>query len=315
MRISQRLFLGVVPSLVGLFAVAGLAYWGQYSRAAPVLVVIAAAVASVVSLVVAWRNTRYVVRRVERLAAIRGSNSEADELDVIEDRVEHLGEEALAARADAVRVSEDASRKSREYARLISEAASAVSAKLVDSRLSLHVLQESHFGELNDNQDEMINAARDGVEAAEVELANLRTITDIDRGSIAAESDVVQIADIVRSLLPLTKARAEKKTVRLIAEIEPGLPRVMGDRSRLRDALALVLNDAVTYAIAGTSISVHVAADKDGLTMIVNHGSPHSSTSDMALAQRLVGVYGGSVGNEGEASVIKLRRSSSVSGA
>jgi hypothetical protein len=48
MKISHRLFLGVIPSLVGLFTVAGLAYWGQYAHAAPQLVVWAAGAATVV---------------------------------------------------------------------------------------------------------------------------------------------------------------------------------------------------------------------------------------------------------------------------
>ena len=34
MTVSQRLYLAVVPAIVGVFAVAGLAYWGQYDRQA-----------------------------------------------------------------------------------------------------------------------------------------------------------------------------------------------------------------------------------------------------------------------------------------
>ena len=66
MKISHRLFLGVIPSVVGLFTVAGLAYWGQYAHTAPQLVVWAAAAATILSLAVAWWNTSYVAHRVER---------------------------------------------------------------------------------------------------------------------------------------------------------------------------------------------------------------------------------------------------------
>jgi hypothetical protein len=51
-----------------------------------------------------------------------------------------------------------------------------------------------------------------------------------------------------------------------------------------------------------------LSGDKKEVTLIVNHGSPHSSTSDMALAQRLIGIQGGSVTNEGEATVVRLLR-------
>ncbi len=308
MKVSQRLFLGVVPSIIGLLCVAGLAYWGQYAHTAPSLVVAAAAVASVVSLLLAWRNTRYVALRVERLAGVRNSSGESDELDAIEQTVESLGEVASAAKADAVRATEESRKRADEYARLLSEAATAVSTHLTEARLSLHVLQETHFGELNDNQEEMINAARDGVEAAETELKNLRTIADTDRGETDIERGLVKVADVIRSLLPLLKAQGAKKNVRIMVEIEPGLPRVRADRARLQDALGLIFNDAVTYAIPGSSLSIHATAEKTTVTIVVNHGSPHSSTPDLMLAQRLISAQKGSVSSEGAAAVVKLER-------
>jgi signal transduction histidine kinase len=308
MKVSQRLFLGVVPSIVGLLTVAGLAYWGQYAHAAPLLVVVAAAVASVVSLLFAWRNTRYVALRVERLAGMRDAAANSDELDAIEQTVESLGEAASAAKADAVRATEHAGKRADEYARLLSEASTAVSAHLTDARLSLHVLQETHFGELNDNQEEMINAARDGVEAAEGELKNLRTIADTDRGRTETGRGVVKASDVIRALLPLLKARGAKKNVRVMAEIEPGLPRVRADRARLQDALALVFNDGLTYAIPGTSLSIHAAAEKSEVAIVTNHGAPHSSTPDLMLAQRLIAAQKGSLSADGAATVVKLER-------
>ena len=308
MKVSQRLFLGVVPSIVGLLTVAGLAYWGQYAHAAPSFVVAAAAIASVLSLLLAWRNTRYVALRVERLAGIRLSSGDSDELDAIEQTVESLGEVASSAKADAVRATEESRKRADEYARLLSEAATAVSTHLTEARLSLHVLQETHFGELNDNQEEMINAARDGVEAAETELKNLRTIADTDRGETDIERGLVKVADVIRSLLPLLKAQGAKKNVRIMVEIEPGLPRVRADRARLQDALGLIFNDAVTYAIPGSSLSIHATAEKTTVTIVVNHGSPHSSTPDLMLAQRLISAQKGSVSSEGAAAVVKLER-------
>lgn len=312
MKVSQRLFLGVIPSVVGLFTVAGLAYWGQYAHTAPELVVAAAAIASLASLIVAWRNTRYVARRVERLAAMRTSTSGTDELDAIQHAVESLGEEASSAKANSLQVTRDAGRRVDEYSRLISEAATGISTQLAEARLSLHVLQETRFGELNDNQEEMINAARTGVESAEGELRKLRTIADIDRGQVAVGGGFVKPGDLVRALLPLLKARGAKRNVRVLAEIEPGLPAVRADRSRLQDALGLVANDAVTYAIPGASLSIHAASDKHCVTIVINHGSPHSSTSDLMLAQRLIAAQGGSVSNEGMATVVTLNRGGSV---
>jgi signal transduction histidine kinase len=307
-KISHRLFLGVIPSVVGLFTVAGLAYWGQYKHTAPQLVVWAAAAATLLSLVVAWSNTRYVAHRVERLASAKGGDEETDELDVIEQRVELLGEAATAAKADAARAAEDAGRRTIEYATLLAEAATSASKQLAEARLSLHVLQDNRFGELNDNQEEMIGAAREATEAAEVELNHLREIADIDRGALALRRDLVKPGEIVRSLLPLLNAQATKQGVRILAELEPALPRVVGDRGRLQDALGLILKDAVRYAVPGTSVSVHASSQPSTVTIVVNHGSPHSYTGDVALADRLIRAQGGSVTHTGDATTIALER-------
>ena len=308
MKISHRLFLGVIPSIVGLFTVAGLAYWGQYARTAPQLVVWAAGAATVVSLIVAWWNTRYVAQRVERLASTKGGDEKVDELDVIEHRVELLGEAATTAKADAARAAEDAGRRTKEYAALLAETATSASKQLAEARLSLHVLQDNHFGELNDNQEEMIGAAREATEAAEVELNHLREIADIDRGALTLRRDLVKPGEIIKSLQPLLNAQATKQGVRILLELEPALPRVVGDRGRLQDALGLILKDAVRYALPGTSISVHAASEPSAVTIIVNHGSPHSYTGDVALADRLIRAQGGSASHRADSTSITLER-------
>jgi len=308
MKISHRLFLGVVPSLVGILTVAGLAYWGQYAHSVPNAVVWTAAAATVLSLGVAWWNTRYVAHRVERLAPNDAGDREADELDVIEQRVESLGEQASAAKADAVRAAEDAGRRTIEYATLLSEAATAASKQLAEARLSLHVLQDNHFGELNDNQEEMIGAAREATEAAEVELDHLRQIADIDRGALALRRDLVKPGEMIRSLLPLLNAQAAKQSVRVMSELEPALPRVVGDRGRLQDALGLILKDAVRYALPGTTISIHGTSEPSTVTIIVNHGSAHSYTGDVALADRLIRAQRGSVSHRDDSTTIILER-------
>jgi signal transduction histidine kinase len=307
MKISHRLFLGMIPSAVGLFTVAGLAYWGQYAHTAPQLVVWAAGAATILSLAIAWWNARYVAQRVERLAFRKG-DEKVDELDVIEQRVESLGEAATAAKADAARAEEDAGRRTAEYATLLAEAATSASKQLAEARLSLHVLQDNHFGELNDNQEEMIGAAREATEAAEVELNHLREIADIDRGALALRRDLVKPGEIIRSLLPLLNAQATKQGVRILSELEPALPRVVGDRGRLQDALGLILKDAVRYAVPGTSVSVHASSQPSTVTIVVNHSSPHSYTGDVALADRLIRAQGGSVTHTGDATTIALER-------
>ena len=73
MKVGQRLFFAVIPAVLGVFTVAALAYFGQYEHTAPEALVLIAIIASVASLVVAWRNTRYVAQRIEHEVDTVGS--------------------------------------------------------------------------------------------------------------------------------------------------------------------------------------------------------------------------------------------------
>ena len=120
--------------------------------------------------------------------------------------------------------------------------------------------------------------------------------------------DLVKPGEIVSSLLPLYNAQATKQGVRIMSELEPALPRVVGDRGRLQDALGLIFKDAVRYAVPGSTISVHAASAPTTVTIIVNHGSPHSYTGDVALADRLIRAQGGSVTHREDSMTITLER-------
>src|ERR1700754_3393646 len=117
MKVSHRLYLTVLPAVLGVLTVAGLAYWGQYAHVVPSVVLTIAVIATAGSLVLSWVNARYVVSRIERLAGtqqheprttLRGFlksivphrvESKPDELDKIEGVVDSLSSAVAGAEA------------------------------------------------------------------------------------------------------------------------------------------------------------------------------------------------------------------------
>jgi signal transduction histidine kinase len=311
-RVGQRLFLAVVPAIVGLFTVAALAYWGHLFRAAPVWVVSAAAVAAVASLILAWQNTRYVARRIERLAGGEGRKASfgsplevvrdvarpsaarlPDELDSIEEVVDRLSGAVTVAEAGSREREAAASQRVQEYAALLAEATAAVTHQLDEIRLPLHILLENHFGQLNDNQEEMLAGARTATEAAATELRRLRDIAELDRGALSLRRTMVPVGDVLRGLRPQLEAEAERAGVTLGFDQEPGLPRVAGDRSRLQEALELLLRGLVRRSLAGSEIRIEAARAPDGIDLRVIGGPSPILDADTALARRIVQAHGG----------------------
>jgi signal transduction histidine kinase len=312
-RVGQRLFLAVIPAVVGLFTVAALAYWGHMFRAAPGWVVGAAAVAALGSLVLAWQNTRYVARRIERLASVEGGPARRgqsplavvrdvaqpsaglvpDELDSIEAVVDHLSGAMTVAEAGIRQREQAASERVQEYAALLAEATAALTHQIDEIRLPLHILMENHFGQLNENQEEMLAGARNATDAAAAELRRLRDIADLDRGALSLRRTMVPVGDVLRGLRPQLEAEADRAGATLTVDQEPGLPRVAGDRARLQQALELLLRGLVRRSLPGTAIHLEAARAADGIEIRLVGAPPPTFDADVALARRILQAHSG----------------------
>ena len=326
MKVSQRLFLAVLPAIIGVFTVAGLAYWGAFHRAAPEWVVVIAAVSAVGSLAIAWQNTRYVAHRIERLAGARAHRNATglsplsaarnaalpkaglanDELDVIEHVVDHLNTAVSVAEADRLARERAAADRVKEYAVLLDETAATVRRQLDDARMALHILAEHHFGTLNENQEEMVEAARAGAAAAEGELSRLQEIAHIDSGALHVRRDPLRVTELLQSLRPQLEADAVKARVTLTIETLPGPERIIGDRVRLQEALELLFRHLVRHAIPGAAMTIRTEAEPDAVRIVVSGGRAPILDADVTLARRVIEAHGGRIDARQLETVVRL---------
>jgi signal transduction histidine kinase len=329
MRVGPRLFLSLLPAILGVFTVAGLAYWGQYGRQAPHVLVITAVIASVASLIMTWMNTQYVAKRVRRLAegtpressafrlrdvadAVTGraiSTGTRDELDRIEQTVDRLSGELERVRAERTASQAESSERIREYTRLLADAVADAMKQLDEARLPLHILLDNKFGDLNENQEEMLAAARAAVENADRRLRRLREIVDLDAGRVQLRKDAVRTGDLITSLLPGLNAQGQEAGVEVTADLAPALPRVTGDRAKLQEACGLLLSERVRALPPGSRVQISAEPSGDVVKIDVKHpGGAEGSGADSALARRLIAAIGGAVEDHDGITTITLPR-------
>jgi signal transduction histidine kinase len=305
MRISHRLYLTVLPSVLAVLLLAALTYWGQYEHTAPAVVLVAGAIAVVASLAITWTNARYVSRRIERLASKRAQRGTAepvaqsageqlDELDTIEQVIGRLSSAvdiAEATRDGAL----NQQRRIHDYATLLVAIASGMADRLEEVRLPLHILLENRFGELNENQEEMLGAARVAAEAVDADVVQLRQLAMLDLGADGMRRDRLKISELIAAIRPTLVAAAEGAGATIEIEVEPLLPPVTGDRVRLQEALVRLCRGSIALASSGAKIRMEVIR-RDGTIAILLHGGGHASmTVQKAVAIRLVQTQGGLV--------------------
>ncbi|MDB4899597.1 MAG: histidine kinase [Gemmatimonadetes bacterium] len=307
MKVVHRLYLMVTPAVVAMLLLAGLAYWGQYQRTAPEQVTIIGAVVVVASLVLSWANARYVAVRLERLVTggaqrVRDerrpaplSGNPRDELEEIERVVDQLsGAVATAASAQAHQA-ELFERRAVEYARLLAAVSDTASRQLADVRLPLHILLENRFGELNENQEEMLGAARSAAELLDADIVSVRQIAELDLGEHPLRRDRVKPAELIDAIRPMLVASAESAGVTIEIEIAPLLPAITGDRARLQDAMVTIVRAVLASARPESRIGLTVErADRTIAITIAGGGEPYRSIR-WAVAVRIIQSHGGAI--------------------
>lgn len=314
MRISHRLYLTSLPAIVAVLLMAGLFYWGQYAHAAPEIVLVGGGVAVLVSGALAWSNARYVARRIEGLAsraarpAPRGTPVSTrtvpsdgtpalvpDEIDEIEGVVYRLSsavELAEMNRADREKMFE---RRAHDYALLLASVADASAKRFEEVRLPLHILLDNHFGELNENQEEMLGAARTAAEAADADMLLLRQIAALDLGDRPMRRDRIKPADIIDALRPMLIAAAEPGGGTVEFDLAPLLPAIIGDRALIHDAFVTVLRGSVESAAAHASMHIVVDRHENDVRFSIHGGGVAPLSVRWAAGVRVIQAHGGAV--------------------
>lgn len=269
MKVSTRLYLAVLPGIVGVLTLAALAYWGEYGRQAPGALVLVAALATAASLWIAWRNTRYVAGRIDALARGRtGPDGDA------RDELTSIARAMVRAERDGAARQRDAEARVGEYAALLAETAAAVAARLDEVRLPLHILLENRFGELNENQEEMIAAAEAAARRAGASVREAGRIAEMDGGGTRVPPAPVRPVDLVAPLLSAALARTSRAGAAFTADVSPALPRVMADTAYAREALERLLAPYLARAAAGGTLRLEGERVADGVRIRLHDGSP-----------------------------------------
>jgi Signal transduction histidine kinase len=127
-------------------------------------------------------------------------------------------------------------------------------------------------------------ALADCVEQADDVLRLLRTLMEISEaevGMLKLERSGCDLGELARSAAELYEEVAEAKGVALKVEIGGAVP-VLGDATRLRQAIANLVDNAVKYTPAGGAVSVRAGADGADAVVTVSDTGPGVPVAEQA---------------------------------
>ncbi len=184
----------------------------------------------------------------------------------------------------------------REHELLLDALLGPLAERLREVSLPLHILLENRFGDLNDNQLEMIEAARQGADDADQLLRLVRRVRGLRDGAVTAAPADVRPLDLLRAPVALAAAHGESRGVTVDLDASPALPYVRGERAHLEEAMSLLLSEAVRIAPERTAITV--SAERTGAAVTVTVTPFRTSVDpslDRVLASRLLTADGGTL--------------------
>jgi signal transduction histidine kinase len=100
-------------------------------------------------------------------------------------------------------------------------------------------------------------------------INDLLDIAKIEAGKTDVRMDKVSVTDICNNLMGLMQPLAEKKQLTLKWQVDPNLPIVVTDATKLQQILYNLLSNAVKFTPAGGEVAVtdkHELVEKDGKT-------------------------------------------------
>nr|WP_279639134.1 PAS domain-containing sensor histidine kinase [Sphingomicrobium sediminis] len=136
------------------------------------------------------------------------------------------------------------------------------------------MLAAGYAGDLSDPAKEYVEAILVSVERLSRMVDRVLDLTRTEGRALQLEQERVDLGGLTKTTAEGFKARAKEREQSLSLEIEKSVGTVTGDARRLREAIENVIQNAVTYAGNGATITVKAAGNDDNAFITIVDDGP-----------------------------------------
>ena len=133
--------------------------------------------------------------------------------------------------------------------------------------------------------DELREALADCIEEVDRVRSLLDALMDLseaETGAMRLRRDQVNVAELMAEAVELYSEVAEQKSIRIAVNQSAEVPPITGDRTRLIQVFANLIDNAIKYSAPGSDITTSVAPSEGGVLVTVTDNGPGIEAEDLS---------------------------------
>ena len=109
-------------------------------------------------------------------------------------------------------------------------------------------------------------------------IDDLLDVSRVTRGLVVIERDALRVTDFLNGAIEQVRPLLDSRRQQLVVEMEPGLPAISGDQTRLVQVLANLINNSAKYTPHGGKIQIAVKGEAEAVSIrVIDNGMGISS--------------------------------------
>ncbi|NOZ57204.1 MAG: response regulator [Calditrichaeota bacterium] len=126
------------------------------------------------------------------------------------------------------------------------------------------MLADQVFGTLNEKQLKYVNNILTSGKHLLQLINDILDLSKVEAGHMQLERTKFEVAQAIDDVLNVVKALSNKKHIRLVPEIEDGLPPLYADKAKFKQILYNLLSNAIKFTPEGGEVKLRVTRVRDG---------------------------------------------------
>lgn len=140
--------------------------------------------------------------------------------------------------------------------------------------MSLNMVRKGAFGDLNNEQKEMLDMVIESTTYMQNMLKSILTTYKFDNGVITLEKELFDAEDLMHSCINEVTAFAQNKNVNIICNFDTKGTKLLADKQQLRRVVSNLLNNALNYSFEGSDLKLSIINNGQNMIFTFDNQSP-----------------------------------------